>query len=53
MPGCGRFAQEAVIEPDRTVPLGFWMREWTVPAHGMEEVPEPSAGAVQCVLAQM
>jgi type II secretory pathway component PulK len=51
--GGGRFAREAVIEPERTAPLGFWLREWTVPAPGMEVVPEPSAGAVQCVLALM
>jgi len=53
LPSGGRFAREAVIEPDRTAPLGFWVREWTVPAAGMEHVPEPLAGAVQCVLALM
>jgi len=53
LPSGGRFAREAVIEPDRTAPLGFWLREWTVPAPDMEDVPEPSAGAVQCMLALM
>jgi general secretion pathway protein K len=28
--GSGRFAREAVIEPERTAPLGVRMREWTV-----------------------
>jgi general secretion pathway protein K len=51
LPGGGRFAREAVIEPDRTAPLGFWMREWTVPASAMVDVPESSAGIVQCVRA--
>jgi Type II secretion system (T2SS), protein K len=27
----GRFARETVVEPMRTVPLGFRVREWTVP----------------------
>jgi len=53
LPSGGRFAREAVIEPDRTAPLGFWVREWTVPAPGMEDVLEPSTGAVQCMLALM
>jgi general secretion pathway protein K len=45
----GRFAREAVIEPERTAPLGFRVREWTVPAPGMVAVPEPSTDTVQCV----
>jgi general secretion pathway protein K len=51
LPGGGRFAREAVIEPDRTVPLGFWLREWTVPPPAMADVSEPSAGMVRCVRA--
>jgi len=54
LPGGGRFTREAVIEPERTAPLGFWLREWTVPAPGMEEdVPQPSADAPQCMPALM
>jgi general secretion pathway protein K len=49
LPGGGRFAREAVIEPERTAPLGFWMRDWTVPAPGMADVSELSAGRPQCV----
>jgi general secretion pathway protein K len=49
LPGGGRFAREAVIEPERTAPLGFWMREWTVPATPMADISDLSAGTVQCV----
>jgi general secretion pathway protein K len=49
--GDGRFAREAVIEPDRTAPLGFRLREWTVPAPTTADVPELPEGAVQCVRA--
>jgi general secretion pathway protein K len=49
LPSGGRFAREAVIEPERTAPLGFWVREWTVPASAMEDVSELSEGTVQCV----
>jgi general secretion pathway protein K len=38
--GGGRFAREAVIEPDRTAPLGFRVREWTVPAPMTADVLE-------------
>jgi hypothetical protein len=31
-PDGGRFAREAVIEPERTASLGFWMRRRTVSA---------------------
>jgi hypothetical protein len=51
LPEGGRFAREAVIEPDRTAPLGFWVREWTVPPPAITDVPEPSAGTVQCARA--
>jgi general secretion pathway protein K len=51
VPGGGRFAREAVIEPDRTASLGFWMREWTVPAATAEEALEVPDGAMQCVQA--
>jgi hypothetical protein len=47
--GGGRFAREAVIEPDRTVPLGFWMREWTVPPPTLVDMSEISTGTMQCV----
>ena len=50
LPDGGRFAREAVIEPDRTAPLGFWMREWTVPATPAES-PEVPDGAAPCVQA--
>jgi len=50
-PGGGRFAREAVIEPERTAPLGFWLREWTVPAAVMADISELPAGTVQCVRA--
>jgi hypothetical protein len=49
LPRGGRFAREAVIEPDRTAPLGFRVREWTVPAAAIADVSELSAGTVQCV----
>jgi len=48
LPGGGRFTREAMVEPDRTASLGFWIREWTVPPPALADVPEPSAG-VQCV----
>ena len=51
LPSGGRFAREAVIEPDRTAPLGFRVREWTAPAAAIADVSEPSAGTVQCVRA--
>ena len=43
----GRFARESVIEPARTAPLGFWIREWTVaaatiaPDHALPAGPQP------------
>ena len=49
LPGGGRFAREAVIEPERTAPLGFLVREWTVPPPALAGVPEPSPDAVPCV----
>jgi len=49
LPGGGRFTREAVIEPERTAPLGFLVREWTVPPPALADVPEPSPGAVPCV----
>jgi general secretion pathway protein K len=49
LPGGGRFAREAVIEPERTAPLGFWVREWTVPPPGLADAPERSPEAVPCV----
>ena len=51
LPNGGRFVREAVIEPERTAPLGFWMREWTVPAPAMVDFSELAAGTVQCVRA--
>jgi general secretion pathway protein K len=51
LPGGGRFAREAVIEPERTSPLGFWVREWTVPPLGMAEVSELPADTASCVRA--
>jgi general secretion pathway protein K len=47
----GRFAREAVVEPDRTASLGFWMREWTVPAATAAEALEIPDGAAPCVQA--
>lgn len=49
--GGGRFAREAVIEPERTAPLGFWVREWTLPPPAMADIPERPAGIAQCVQA--
>ena len=49
LPKGGRFAREAVIEIDRTAPLGFWVREWTMAAPAMIDISEISAGMVQCV----
>jgi general secretion pathway protein K len=49
LPGGSRFAREAVVEPDRTVPLGFLVREWTLPPPIIADVQELSAGAVRCV----
>jgi type II secretory pathway component PulK len=49
--GGGRFAREAVIEHDRTAPLGFRLREWTVPAPMTAYVLDLPDGAVQCVQA--
>jgi hypothetical protein len=40
-----------VIEPDRTASLGFWMREWTVPASTATVVLEVPDGAAPCVQA--
>jgi hypothetical protein len=51
LPDSGRFAREAVIEPERTAPLGFWMREWTVPASRATEALEVPNGAAPCVQA--
>jgi len=49
LPDGGRFAREAVIEPERTAPLGFRMREWTVPASAPTDALALPDGAVQCV----
>jgi hypothetical protein len=51
LPNGGRFAREAVIEIERTAPLGFWVREWTVAAPAIADVSELSAGTVPCVSA--
>jgi general secretion pathway protein K len=51
LPDGGRFAREAVIEPERTAPLGFRMREWTVPASAPADALALPDGAVQCVRA--
>ncbi len=51
LPGGGRFTREALIEPERTAPLGFWVREWTIPAPAVADVSALSAGTVQCVRA--
>jgi general secretion pathway protein K len=51
LPSGGRFAREAVIEPERTAPLGFSLREWTIPAPAMTDVSELSADAPSCVRA--
>jgi general secretion pathway protein K len=51
LPDGGRFAREAVIEPDRTASLGFWIREWTVPAATAAVVLEVPDGAAPCVQA--
>ena len=51
LPDGGRFAREGVVEPDRTAPLGFWMREWTVPASTPTEALEVLDGAAPCVQA--
>lgn len=45
----GRFAREAVVEPDRRAPLGFRMREWTVPASMTVNIPELGDDAPQCL----
>src|SRR5215467_13233263 len=49
LPDGGRFAREAVIEPERTAPLGFRVREWTVPASAPAEALELPDGAAQCI----
>jgi general secretion pathway protein K len=49
LPDGGRFAREAVIEPERTAPLGFRMREWTVPASAPADALALPDGTVQCV----
>jgi general secretion pathway protein K len=51
LPDGGRFAREAVIEPDRTASLGVWIREWTVPAATATEALEVPDGAAPCVQA--
>ncbi len=51
LPGGDRFTREALIEPERTAPLGFWVREWTIPAPAVADVSALSAGTVQCVRA--
>jgi len=48
-PRGGRFAREAVVEPARTAPLGFWMREWTVATHTIAPASDASAGVETCV----
>jgi general secretion pathway protein K len=49
LPAGGRFAREAVIEPERTAPLGFHVREWTVPPSSPANFLELPDGAVSCV----
>jgi general secretion pathway protein K len=49
LPGGSRFAREAVIEPERTAPLGFLVREWTLPPPVIADVQELSAATVRCV----
>jgi len=51
LPSGGRIAREAVIEPERTAPLGFWVREWIVPVSSPADVLELPEGVVQCVRA--
>src|SRR5262245_7081214 len=48
-PRGGRFAREAVVEPARTAPLGFWMREWTVATPAIAPASGASASAETCV----
>jgi general secretion pathway protein K len=51
LPDGGRFAREAVVEPDRRMPLGFSMREWTIPTSTTIEALGLPDGARQCVQA--
>jgi len=51
LPGGGRFTREAMVEPDRTASLGFWIREWTVPASTTTVMLEVPDGAAPCVQA--
>jgi general secretion pathway protein K len=44
----GRFGREAVIEPIRTAPLGFVLREWVL-ATQAPAPPDPSARREPCV----
>jgi hypothetical protein len=50
LPGGGRYAREAVVEPDRRAPLGFSTREWTTPSTTLEALELPD-GALQCAQA--
>ena len=46
----GRFARETVVEPVRTVPLGFRVREWTVaPAETAPVLHLSSDGLPACL----
>jgi hypothetical protein len=45
----GHFARDAVVEPERTAALGFWIREWTVPAIMTADALEVPEGTAQCV----
>jgi general secretion pathway protein K len=49
LPDGGRFAREAEIEPERTAPLGFQIREWTVPATTSTKALDVSDDALPCV----
>jgi type II secretory pathway component PulK len=45
----GRFAREATVEPERTAPLGFWIREWTVPATATADVLGLADDVAPCI----
>ena len=45
----GRFGREAVIEPVRTAPLGFVLREWTLSGPAAAAVDSGRAGREPCL----
>jgi type II secretory pathway component PulK len=45
----GRFGREAVIEPVRTAPLGFVLREWTLSGPAAAAVDSGPAGREPCL----